>query len=124
MVLFGFVVACLPNQFFAVVVIPSLDLLWAPINSGKNCQTCVVAYLVPSFSSVDGLSRKPCVYEGCFPPVKPWKERGTPQVLCSHGFLTQFDGMDFLRISFVYGSAEVISAAVVLGDGFSRLLSF
>lgn len=64
------------------------------------------------------------MHEGCFPSVKPWKERGTPQALCSHGFLKHVNGMGFLRISFVYGEVKVIRVAVVLDDGFSRPLTF
>lgn len=70
------------------------------------------------------LSRKTCVPEGCLPSVKTWKERGTPQALYSHGFLKQFHGMGFLRISFVYGEVKVISAVVVLDRGFSGPLTF
>lgn len=52
------------------------------------------------------------------------RERGTPQTSRSHGFLEQFNGMGFLRISFVYGEVKVISTAVVLDGGFSRPLTF
>ena len=50
--------------------------------------------------------------------MKPWKESGT-----AHDFLKQFNGMGFLRISFVYGEVKVISTVVVLDDGFSRPLT-
>ena len=85
---------------------------------GKIVRPVLWPSFVPSFFYVDSLSSKLCVQEGCFPSVKPWKESGT-----AHDFLKQFNGMGFLRISFVYGEVKVISTVVVLDDGFSRPLT-
>lgn len=86
-ILFGFVVDFLqPALCSAVVVVPSLNLLRALSSIGKSCEN-VVAFLVPSFTCVDGVPRKLCVCEGRFLPGKPWKERGSSQALGSHGSL-------------------------------------
>lgn len=56
-----------------------------------------MAFLVPSFSCVDGTFRKPCVCEGCFLPGKPQKDG----MHLAPVPLAQFNGMGFLRIPLV-----------------------